>query len=338
MAQSNAKGKACSAQGNNCLTSGFSEYDSKCNSFDVNLQTINKHHFKFHGKNHVTVKLGHPKVSLDKFSFVVPVKDEDEKTYIRTMLISMKTSESFHVVKEPSGVYGYSYHFGEHKEKQILVQADPHNTGKAFMRFELNPAKLGGPEWSMLRDDLLSVLFPHGDKQMQCRRIDIAMDFPGTTADKVLLDAPKYKRAYSEYRGGKFETSYVGSRESDSQIAIYDKAKQANLPNPLVRVEIRRKLKGKTSFEDLRALSPTIFEGIRLYKYEVPDAPDDYTVAWFLAFVREFGFQGAKKSCPKAVYEEMMGKLEAYQWWKPEVLHDKYLSQVDELQAMLNSF
>lgn len=332
MAQNQAAGKVCPLPDGHPVTTEFSEREKEdhhiLDAHTTQLNTVTHHE----GGNPRTLYfVGNPTVAIDKFAFTAPVPTEDQGG-IKSLIMALK--DSMHCKKVRSTTYALGFAFGLQEESAIVVQAAPYSKDMNYLRIEFNPVKLGDTCTNTLVGQILPVLFPHGIPTPRITRVHVAIDFRGTQVSNLLLYAPgfrKHQTIFSASGGG--GSQYEGSHTSNLQIVLYDKQEQAKLPYPCTRVEFRYEPRPGVSFNTVQNLD--LFSKACLYKVQALGDIKSHELAGFLAYVREFGFSGAKKLWPKLLFKNLLSQLQTFQLWRPDAMHTAYLGRLEELQALL---
>lgn len=176
------------------------------------------------------------------------------KSKIKKFWLSDKKS-SFH--------YNYNIEVGENKSFifQFMHNSEDVNYNKDNKVYnftiEFNPNKL--------RDDKLLIHILHSFGNWLLRSFDIAIDIPINILDLVIDKSGKRKFHVESY-GGDNLTYYIGTKEKDGSIKIYNKKIESNLSivGHLTRIEVSRKyddydIKGIKTFDFGQQFIPNIF-------------------------------------------------------------------------------
>lgn len=342
MAQSKAGGKAHPLSDGTPVTTEF--YEGQHDEEVLQAHSTPLNHYKHKDQNLIFV--GAPKPVVDKFACTLPIKSKEDQVGTKANIMYLK--ESMHCKKVNSTTYDLSFSFGLTDQSAVLVQAAPYSHGMNFLRLEFNPAKIGETGADTLVGQILPVLFPHGIPAPRITRFHVAVDFKGVKADGILLYAPGFRKHQSFYasKGGvgsayalpnSVGSQYAGSHTSDMQIVIYDKQAEAKLAYPCTRVEFKYEPSQGTTFDALRMMN--LFAKVKLYRVQALEDITSHELAGFLAYVREFGFSGAKKVWPKALFGKLLSQLETFELWKPghvEFMLGKYKAEVGRLESLLS--
>jgi len=133
---------------------------------------------------------------------------------------SIKYGVSAHLVHEPTG-------------ESVFVQAAPKSPKVAFLRFEMNPAKLG-PDgiwfWRKLVADLLGLsgVWSCMASTATMTRVDLACDLVGVRIDRLALVANRRGKCVMYFGlNGKIETAYLGATSGkNAPMIAYNKKAQ----------------------------------------------------------------------------------------------------------------
>lgn len=106
-------------------------------------------------------------------------------------------------------------------------------------------------------------------RDIEFTRIDTAIDYYGTDINTLYLQnegvARKQTRIYGDT--GRLETHYLGSRESDLQFRMYDKAlEQKRERQTWTRIELQKRIPAKNSEERKGYLNTEAWQTIGLYE------------------------------------------------------------------------
>lgn len=125
-------------------------------------------------------------------------------------------------------------------DTKIIIQLDAHLAGKAFMRCELNPARLFAGGMNFFRDflkllmcnDHKNITFETISKTVKgIKRIDIAVDLLGVDASdiegKYIFKDKVLKNEVIKNNSGRVETHYFQMPENDKNMAYWYNKKQA---------------------------------------------------------------------------------------------------------------
>lgn len=148
--------------------------------------------------------------------------------------------------------------FGPYDKDCLLFQCAPWNPQNNFVRVEYNPSKVDINEVKVL----LNMILPGGYKSLLhtgvIRRVDIATDLSFVKPSDMVFHYPGIQCSGNYFKGGRIQSAYLGEKESQRQIVIYDKVahlKKLNsklpsdikfpIPNhDVTRVEIRLRPNG----------------------------------------------------------------------------------------------
>ena len=216
----------------------------------------------------------------------------------------------------------------------VLIQCQPWSKGKKntpFMRFELNPDRLGPEGVSRFKKELLVIFLdniPYETlrKAGNVTRLDVAVDLVNVDVEDLLVAAKKPGKKLSYFGiGGKIETAYQNTSKT---IYIYDK-KQAQLDKdlkpeygetPYTRVEIRtRTTKGITGLPKLL----NHLKKVSLVDIEAPNPPEEeHHWKLFQDACRYRGLDGALGVFPENIRSQYQAAIDAVAGdvWQPAKL------------------
>ncbi len=283
---------------------------------------------------------------VDKLTLIYNC-NEATSEYIASTLRDMSKDHDFglHGYYRNYRGLGYQYAFGlpigdkNQSECIIFVLS---NKKWPNLRIEWNPnvAKKYGNEfiWNFIfsfmledyEDFLLNALIT---------RLDIAIDIHPIHLDNIWTTAARYRKSNIHYgEGGRIESIYLGSNESDKQIKLYDKhleqtKKGINIPKNTVRIECR--LSPKISIYDLSAVVNPFPDCI------VDAIPDgdirlrDYDKIHFLDSIRLRGLHNALKLITpysRRKYHAWITEMTNSDWWEPERVWQNWDNAINTLR------
>lgn len=171
------------------------------------------------------------KISIDKLTFCGDCFGSVEELYKNSLFVKRKTFAKF--------PYQHAIEFLDGSRLEI-VGNDMKRTGKVKeLRYEFNPNN------KIYEKEQLKVIKLM--KNAHVTRIDIAFDIYGVDMRKWKWIDSKSRPSNIWYDGnGDVETYYIGGRESEMKLRIYDKAKEQKEKDKIWwRVEVQ--LRGKTA-------------------------------------------------------------------------------------------
>lgn len=179
-------------------------------------------------------------------------------------------------LSDKKGAFHYNYNIEIEKGKSFIFQF-MHNTEnidynkiekKYNFTIEFNPNKL--------KNNFLILHILNSFPRWYIRSFDLAIDIPINILD-ILFDK-KSKRSYKIFSsGGDNITYYIGTKDKDGSIKIYNKKIESNLSivGNLTRIEITRR------YEDLDIV------GIKNYDYGEKFLPDIFLNQYIFSFTEE---------------------------------------------------
>jgi len=279
------------------------------------------------------------KPKIDKLSVVLPIENLQERDHVIHALngmIMLGGPTGFYAPGTKKGGYKqsvriHSYTKAGHPSKEfMLVQANPSNEKKAFMRCEWNPARLGPVGFAQMKHEMETEVLPNWLVKLislgRVTRLDIAVDLRGTHMDDLII-RNKQSRAMTLITGtdGRTETIYFGKPKSN-QLSAYDlvkKAKAKGLPIPKVPMtRIEKRWKNPGMVKELPNLKNPL-SGITIYH---PD-PISYhgPKVGYESFRNLCQVRGVKRALEQQPYT--MKKLtkpwleaQRAKWWAPNAL------------------
>lgn len=215
-----------------------------------------------------------------------------------------------------------------------FLQAVPLQERKvAFMRLEFNPAKIGERGLKRVRRLLRHVFLDQYEAviaKAKITRLDLAADFDGIRLGSLAVtDAHKRKAGLWLGATGEVETIYLGSRDSDAHLRIYDKARELreqqhiSLSGERLRVEATIANR-RFRLSELRAL-PNPFAGLVIVDLGTLETNDEpaYRFQFFLDSCRQRGAHSALRLIAdkptQARYRKCLAGAKV-DWWAPDAL------------------
>lgn len=179
-------------------------------------------------------------------------------------------------LSDKKGAFHYNYNIHIEKGKSFIFQfmhntesIDYNNIEKKYnFTIEFNPNKL--------KNNFLILHILNSFPRWYIRSFDLAIDIPINILD-ILFDK-KSKKTYKIFSsGGDNITYYIGSKDKDGSIKIYNKKIESNLNIVcnLTRIEITRR------YEDLDII------GIKNYNYGEKFLPDIFLNQYIFSFTEE---------------------------------------------------
>lgn len=166
------------------------------------------------------------------------------------------------------------YHYNFKALDTIFLQMTHAGATNPSIRIEFNPNKITDDRRFKTVRRLLSTI-----KEPNLSRIDVALDVYGEDlSDYKVIDFKTRKRGTYQSRSGKIETLYIGSRGSDEQIRIYDKALEQGIKKEAEEAgnnwwRIEAQMRGKKA-KEYEKHNP--FDGISIQK--TPENLNGYDV------------------------------------------------------------
>lgn len=195
---------------------------------------------------------------------------------------------------------GKSFYFSfMHNSEDINFNKDNKNYN---FTIEFNPNKL--------RDDILILHILHSFPNWLLRSFDLAIDIPINILDIIIDKSLKRKINLVSY-GGDNLTYYLGSKDNDGSLKIYNKKVESNLNivGHLTRIEITRKyddfdLKGIKSFKFGNKFLPNIYLNQYVFSFSDITKKDKTLLALLYAVQSGFPINDLSR-----VYKDKIKKL-----------------------------
>lgn len=128
------------------------------------------------------------------------------------------------------------------------------NKSVLIIKFDFNHQKIGQIEFNpnkvMLNSyfiDFFRAVRVHLDS-LSFKKCDFALDIP---LQRQLVVLKKDQRKYSRIEYGGALTEYLGQRNKNNHVKLYDKQKEADLPHPLTRLEVTYESDNILKFPDV---------------------------------------------------------------------------------------
>ena len=134
--------------------------------------------------------------------------------------------------------YALSYAINVGENNRILMQCTAGTAQTAFLRFELNPDRIGPSGVTQFYDLLPAITANKVNHQAfansgKVTRVDIAVDLVNIDLEDLLVCASKPGVSNSYFGlGGKAETMYLNVNKSGSNLYVYDR-REGNVPPPV---------------------------------------------------------------------------------------------------------
>lgn len=203
-------------------------------------------------------------VTIDKITVLGNVKDKHQ--FIRSLELSLIVGKQ--ITSKSYWMYRYAY---ELIGNVGIICFEPIVRDIPFVRYQFNPKYRTDQTVREEQDKILSMF-----KDGHLSRLDVAIDTRLNVREMKILDEKERKRKIVHGRYGRLETVYIGSRESETYIRIYDKKaekenKGETLSEPVywrIEAEIKRD-KANTLLEENEALRTAYnpFDGVKLVGY-----------------------------------------------------------------------
>ncbi len=298
-------------------------------------KTIKK--VKPHSRLKAPIKL---KPKIDGISITMPIHEKEEQKQISSILSHLLTDKTL------TQYYGYATKGGYRRSvlfypvneiysaPPFLVQADPYDGSKAFMRFDWNPSRFSNAQLKDIKlqlYDLLNINWPVKLISLgRVTRLDIAVDLRGIHIDDLVIHN-KWSRAMGLYTGadGRTETIYFG-KQTSSQLCAYDlvkKAKEKGWPVPEVPMtRIERRYRKRAMVSELADL-PNLLKNIVVHH---PN-PDTFPIGsgTFETFRNHCQMRGTKRALeavPVLRRKQMVNWMQTQEanWWSPTSLWNSW--------------
>jgi hypothetical protein len=197
------------------------------------------------------------KCSLDNLTIVGKYKAGFLNEVIRPLLDTLPLVKNVNV-----STYGM-YQYNAYCEAGVFLSFGKDIESDRNIRIEFNPNKLNKRYERDLLEILKFVRYPHFSRR------DIAMDFfdEWNINDYSYFDTKSRKRITYESGSRQLETLYMGAKDSDEQIRIYDKAKESG--KDLIKEGTKwMRVEAQLRREKANALGYNPFESIRITRKE----------------------------------------------------------------------
>jgi hypothetical protein len=199
--------------------------------------------------------------------------------------------------------------------------------GTGVLNIEINPSKLNQKQWQELTN-WFDIFFNKGYEEFYTKAVvshaEFFVDVPEEDiSNLVLIDDTR--RISTPYEGN----TYLGKRESPRVSLMYDKAKQLELDEKLVRVEARINPKS-LRLQDLvegNQISP-FGNDLVVNINQLQSISIAHGKAQFATRIKELGLNGSGigKHSRKSIFAQL--QKNAVSWWKPELFWSIHKDQL----------
>ncbi|WP_288905352.1 hypothetical protein [uncultured Sneathiella sp.] len=279
---------------------------------------------------------------IDKLSVTIPVDEEYRKAVDGSLYKIHKQVKDFSDISKNGKKYHVSANWTDKVTGQkVLFQCNPKSSKAVnYMRFELNPNKLG-PDGMRRFKSILELLVTYGNypysrilEEGYITRMDIAVDIVNVAPHELIISG-KDKGKSIKFLGkgsNELETVYLDKpKTKSSQKMIYDKLQEqvdkGNKPsfNEVLHTRAEYTHAGapfsnipniKNPFKKMKVIHP-IFK---------PDGVEDWIWQLFLNSCRLKGVEASLSLLPdhlRASHRKALEKA-AEVTWRPEMLMDKW--------------
>lgn len=298
---------------------------------------------------------------IDKIAFTYDIPSSHREPVLANLYGLAGEGQTFQSLKS-SGNHRYHKRFAlthPASGEKILIEAEPKvakgakTKPPAFLRLELNPARLGFDGVGFLRDHLVQVFFeehPWSLVATNCTvtRMDLAVDLVGVRSDSLLIErtltGPKAqpgKKWFIYGASGALETAYVGFKKGKiAPLLAYDKAQELADKEqlaqfgktPHARVEFR--LQPNRSIATLTAMKNPFLVASVINPTKPATAPEtEHAWEFFLDCCRVRGTKRALSLLPtdelRQAYAEALSTADQ-EVWKPAKLWAKWLTALEK--------
>lgn len=200
---------------------------------------------------------------------------------------------------------------------------------KDIIRYDFNPNNVRSGEHEKHVFQLLKTI-----KHARLSRIDIAFDFYGhDLSEYTWLDYRSRKRNYWTDSSNKLETLYIGAKDSEWKIRIYDKAKEQKDDTGLCWWRIEAQLRAGFA-EDWEDINP--FDGLLAVKSNFEHLDVSWDMKAKLEYLMNHPEQFAKLAKgTKSKFKQLLG---AYGEYLPVDIQQLYKKQKKDLRAQVHDW
>jgi hypothetical protein len=223
------------------------------------------------------------------------------------------------------------YQYNAYCEAGVFVQLGKDKESDRKIRIEFNPNKLNKRYERDLTEILKFVRYPHFSRR------DIAVDLfeDWDINDFIYDDLKSRKRITYETGSRQLETLYMGAKDSEEQIRIYDKAKESG--KDLIKADCKWvRVEAQLRREKANAMNYNPFESIRITRKEGAYEGLDWKVRAQLEYLDKYPSEWSK------VGKELKSKLRKIMRENTEVevldIKAEYEKWIKDLEADAKSW
>lgn len=286
----------------------------------------------------ITVKPQVGALFIDKISLTLDVPKQKQIEIVSKLKI---LNDNHGLYFKHSSTYKYSVNISLDdimgNPSKIIFQCAPTTANKnkkiRFIRVEWNPSKINSSVVKSTLNQILPGIFHSLQSEGNITRIDLATDIKHVKPGNLLFYYPYIQCSQNYFKSGRIESAYLGTKDSDRQIVLYDKKeeqkkKNKKLPFPyplplldLTRLEIR--IRKAMSFAELLKIENP-FANLQLRVSKTPNTGagfDEYRLFRRLC-IWEGVAQALKQLSSKEKQTKYLNRImsELNEFWDPATL------------------
>jgi len=278
---------------------------------------------------------------VDKLSVTVPIKDKSAQRAIAQALMDIpKKNAEFSSLSMAHKRYKKSISWLDEKSGQsVVVQADPYNKSSNYLRFELNPHKLGPKGMSRFKD-MINFDLNYGNLPYKkiidtgrITRADIAVDFINVPMNELIVVGKNSGKSI-KYAGSNSETETVyldKPKATKSLKIIYNKLQEQKdtdaefTYNGVSHTRVEYNHQGGP-LKKIESIHNPFKKMKIIHPIKKPDDIEGWLWKLFLNSCRETGLENSLGLLPKQIADQFKNVLDhaAEDTWKPEKLWENW--------------
>lgn len=289
---------------------------------------------------------------IDKLSVTIPVDPEDRKAIDEILMDIHKNEEDFSSVSDKKKRYKINTEWTDKKTGQkVLIQCQPVHAVN-YLRFELNPAKLGPEGMSrfkqMFENSITVGNYPYSRvlKEGHIRRMDIAVDMINVAPHELIISGKGTGKSikFLGKDSNELETVYLDKPQTkSSNKMVYNKLQEqidkGNEPsyNEVLHTRAEYNHEGapfgnipniQNPFKKITVINPVF----------VPEGGDDFVWHLFLNSCRLKGIEASLSLLPTQLRGQYRKALEkaTEDTWQPEKLWEKWEDYLIKSKVLTN--
>jgi hypothetical protein len=204
----------------------------------------------------------------------------------------------------------------------FLIQVGPKSSADPPMRLDINPECLTPHGFTHMRNTLTGIILVDWPWVQLARvtRVDAALDVQGCSPNDWAWDMTKRRKRQMYLLDRETRTIYLGDKHGD-WLAVYDKARQLNLPEGVFRTRIEFRKRSAGPVQELAGMACPFANLLIFDPTTIPNLVDPLRAA-MMTIGQTKGMKGVTALFPNTMQAQCQEKLLAStpEWWNPQAI------------------